>query len=127
MDREKIHNYLYYIVMVGGILFLGALLWYLLADVSNQRDGLDSARDSLTRAQVEQRSAGESIERIGSGLDDSIVRTEESAQRIENAESRIDSAQKRIDGGADIIRSSQQRITAALSIIEKVRAGARKD
>ena len=105
-------------VLIG--VFIG---WKLFgADIHDNGNTANTAREQLERTREYQSDAIERIERVRDGLTESIEtvnRAEETNNRIENSARKL---QDRNREYIDSIRESQSRVEESLNIIEAIRA-----
>ena len=116
-----------FIAIVGGVLLLAAVLWYLFRDYHADTGRGGDIRESLERTSAEQRNAVDASGRIRDGLDESRRSLERIEESNSDAESAVTDADGRISAAIVIIEDGQRRIAESIRILQTARERARPD
>lgn len=87
----------------------------------------DEVRNGLSRIEKHQRDTDARLDKISTGLDQSVKTTQRIAGRIETAAESVGSAAERIAGSQKQFEASQQRIGEGESILRGIRQRAKKN
>ena len=101
--------------------------WFLFRDIHSNGESVDAAREQSCDAQAEQREAGEALQSVTDGLEESSAAVSDIAGTGQELAGSISDAQSSIGEGQQLITDSQRRLAECEDLIREVRAGASKD
>ena len=116
-------------IIVGIALLVCAILagYWMGGGLRGDGGRVDEIRDGFSRIEKHQRDTDARLDKISTGLDQSVKATQRIAGRIETAAESVGSAAERIAGSQKRFEASQQRIGEGESIIRGIRQRAEKN
>ena len=124
MDENKTFKAVAYI---GVFVFICAVGWYLLSDVSNNGGTAIDVREQFDRIGEEQRNAKNALVNVERGLDASSRIVDEVSERIDDAERGTEQVKAGLDDCSKLVADSERRIEESKRILQAVRSRAGQD
>ena len=109
------------VAYIGVFVFICAVCWYLLSDVSNNGGTAIDVREQFDRVGEEQRNAENALVDVERGLDASSRIADEVSERIDDAENRTEQVKAGLDDCARLVEDSERRIEESKSILQGIR------